>query len=108
MGDTVGACAITPAGKHALAVKPTVNKAAWLDIDGQKDSYGKYDMIVGVLPYNLDITPNGKIAIVNNNGNGGAADGNVDTVSVVHLEANPPRVTGFVVPGDAPPGVAIH
>ena len=78
-----------------------------LDIDGQKVSYGKYDMIVGVFPYNVDITPNGKIAIVNNNGNGGAADGNVDTVSVVDLEANPPRVIDFVVVGDAPEGLAI-
>jgi DNA-binding beta-propeller fold protein YncE len=107
MGDSVATVAITPDGKHALAVKNTANKVAWLDIDGQKVSYDKYDMIVGNFPYNVDITPDGKIAIVNNNGNSGAADGNVDTVAVVDLEASPPRVIDFVVVGDGPEGLAI-
>ncbi len=107
MGDSVATVAITPDGKHAIAVKNTVNKVAWLDIDGQKVTYNKYDMIVGNFPYNVDITPDGKIAIVNNNGNAGAADGNVDTVAIVDLEAMPPRVIDFVVVGDGPEGLAI-
>jgi DNA-binding beta-propeller fold protein YncE len=41
------------------------------------------------------------------NGNAGASDGNVDTVSVVDLEANPPRIIDRVVVGDAPEGLAI-
>jgi DNA-binding beta-propeller fold protein YncE len=107
MGDSVATVAITPDGRHAIAVKNTVNKVAWLDIDGQKVTYNKYDMIVGNFPYNVEITPDGKIAIVNNNGNSGAADGNVDTVSIVDLEASPPRVIDFVVVGDGPEGLAI-
>jgi DNA-binding beta-propeller fold protein YncE len=107
MGDSVATVAITPDGKHAIAVKNTVNKVAWLDIDGQKVTYNKYDMIVGNFPYNVEITPDGKIAIVNNNGNAGAADGNVDTVAIVDLEAMPPRVIDFVVVGDGPEGLAI-
>jgi DNA-binding beta-propeller fold protein YncE len=107
MGDSVAAVAITPDGKHAIAVKNTANKIAWLDIDGQKVTYDKYDMIVGNFPYNVDITPDGKIAIVNNNGNAGAADGNADTVAIVDLEASPPRVIDFVVVGDGPEGLAI-
>lgn len=107
MGDSVATVAITPDGKHAIAVKNTVNKVAWLDIDGQKVTYNKYDMIVGNFPYNVEITPDGKIAIVNNNGNSGAADGNVDTVAIVDLEASPPRVIDFVVVGDGPEGLAI-
>src|SRR6266403_2185054 len=107
MGDSVAAVAITPDGKHAIAVKNTANKVAWLDIDGQKVTYNKYDMIVGNFPYNVEITPNGKIAIVNNNGNSGAADGNVDTVAVIDLEQSPPRVIDFVVVGDGPEGLAI-
>jgi DNA-binding beta-propeller fold protein YncE len=107
MGDSVATVAITPDGKHAIAVKNTANKVAWLDIDGQKVTYNKYDMIVGVYPYNVDITPDGKIAIVNNNGASGSADGNVDTVAIVDLEAMPPRVIDFVVVGDAPEGLAI-
>jgi DNA-binding beta-propeller fold protein YncE len=107
MGDSVAAVAITPDGKHAIAVKNAVNKIAWLDIDGQKVTYNKYDMIVGNFPYNVDITPDGKIAIVNNNGASGSADGNVDTVAVVDLQATPPRVIDFVVVGDGPEGMAI-
>jgi DNA-binding beta-propeller fold protein YncE len=107
MGDSVATVAITPDGKHAIAVKNTANKVAWLDIDGQKVTYNKYDMIVGNFPYNVEITPDGKVAIVNNNGNSGAADGNVDTVAVIDLEASPPRVIDFVVVGDGPEGLAI-
>ena len=37
----------------------------------------------------------------------GASDGHVDTVSVIDLEAEPPRVIDRVVVGDAPEGLAI-
>ena len=40
-------------------------------------------------------------------GNGGSSDGNVDTVSVIDLEANPPRVIDHVTVGDSPEGLAI-
>jgi YVTN family beta-propeller protein len=108
MGDEVAAVAITPDGKRALAAKFPAHKVAVLDIDGQKVTYNsKLDMPVGQWPYNIDITPNGKIAITADNGNSGAPDGHVDTVSVIDLEANPPRVIDRVVVGDAPEGFAI-
>jgi YVTN family beta-propeller protein len=108
MGDEVAAVAITPDGKRALAAKFPVHKVAVLDIDGQKVTYNsKLDMPVGQWPYNIDITPNGKIAITADNGNSGAPDGHVDTASVIDLEANPPRVIDRVVVGDAPEGFAI-
>lgn len=106
-GDSVSAVAITPNGKHALAAKAAANKIALLSIDGQKVSYDKRDLPVGVFPYNLGVTPNGKLAINVNNGAGGGSDGNVDTVSVIDLEANPARVVDYVVIGDAPEGFAI-
>ena len=53
------------------------------------------------------IAPGGHIALVANNGAAGAADGNVDTVSVIDLDASPPRVIDHVVVGDAPEGFAI-
>lgn len=40
-------------------------------------------------------------------GGGGNPDGNVDTVSVIDLAQNPPRVIDHVVVGDAPEGFAI-
>jgi DNA-binding beta-propeller fold protein YncE len=107
MGDSVAAVAISPDGKRAIAVKPVVNKVALLKIDGQKVTYDKVDMVTGVYPYNVDITPNGKLALVANNGFSGGSDGNVDTVSVIDLEADPPHVIDQVMVGDAPEGFAI-
>ncbi len=107
MGEVVAAVAFTPDSKRAFAVKFPGHKIAVLDVEGQKVTYKKYDMPVGLWPYNIDVTPNGKIAITADNGNAGAADGHVDTVSVIDLEADPPRVIDKVVVGDAPEGLAI-
>jgi DNA-binding beta-propeller fold protein YncE len=107
MGEQVAAVAFTPDGKRALAAKFPAHKVALLEVDGQKVTYTKYDMNVGLWPYNIGVTPNGKLAIAANNGNSGAADGQVDTVSVIDLEANPPRVIDHVVVGDGPEGFVI-
>jgi len=107
MGEQVAAVAFTPDGKRALAVTFPGHKAALLEVDGQKVTYTKYDMNVGLWPYNIGVTPNGKLAITANNGAAGNADGHVDTVSIIDLEATPPRVIDHVVVGDAPEGFAI-
>jgi DNA-binding beta-propeller fold protein YncE len=107
MGEQVAHVRFTPDGKRALAAKFPGHKVAMLDVNGEKVTYGKLDLPVGLWPYNLDVTPDGKLAITADNGNAGAADGHVDTVSVIDLEANPPRVIDKVVVGDAPEGFAI-
>ena len=104
------AVAITPDGKRALVVKSGANRIALLDIDGQKVSYAKvdgknYDMASGLTPLNVQITPDGRLGIVNNIG--GGQDGQVDTVAVIDMEATPPRVIDQVVVGDGPEGLAI-
>lgn len=108
MGDSVAAVKFTPNGKRALVVRFPAHKVAVLDVDGTKVTYNKaYDMPAGLWPYNIDVTPNGKIALTADNGNNGAADGHVDTVSVIDVEANPPYVMDKVVVGDSPEGLAI-
>jgi DNA-binding beta-propeller fold protein YncE len=107
MGDEVASVAFTPDGKRALVTKFAAHKIALLAIEGQKVTYAKQDMPVGLWPYNIDVTPNGKIGISADNGNSGAPDGHVDTVSVIDLEREPPRVIDRVVVGDAPEGFAI-
>jgi len=107
MGDEVASVAITRDGKRALATKFPAHKIALLSIDGQKVTYTKHDMPVGLWPYNIDITPDGKIGISADNGNSGAPDGHIDTVSIIDLEHQPPRVIDRVVVGDAPEGFAI-
>ena len=105
--DQVSAVAITPDGKHALAAKAAANKIALLSIDGQKVTYDKRDLPTGIFPYNVSVTPDGKLALTVDNGNGGGSDGNAKTVSVIDLEANPPRVIDHVTVGDSPEGLAI-
>jgi len=106
--DQVSAAAIAPDGKRALAVKSAANKLAVLAIDGEKVSYDKTaDLPAGIFPYNVAITPDGKLAIVADTGNGGSSDGNADTVTVIDLEANPPRVIDHVTVGDSPEGLVI-
>jgi DNA-binding beta-propeller fold protein YncE len=107
MGDVVAAVAIAPDGRRALAAKFPSHKIALLEIDGQTVTYGGHDIPVGLWPYNVAITPDGKLALTADNGASGASDGHVDTVSVIDLEADPPRVIDKVVVGDAPEGLAI-
>jgi DNA-binding beta-propeller fold protein YncE len=105
--DQVSAIAITPDGKHALAAKAAANKVALLSIDGQKVTYDKRDLPTGIFPYNVAVAADGKLALTVDNGNGGGSDGNAKTVSVIDLEANPPRVIDHVTVGDSPEGLAI-
>jgi DNA-binding beta-propeller fold protein YncE len=105
--DQVTHVAIAPDGKRVLVAKSGANKIALMSLADGKLTYDKRDLPVGIFPYNVGITPNGKIAITADNGAGGASDGNIDTVSVIDLEANPVRVIDRVVVGDAPEGFAI-
>ena len=107
IGEQVAHVVFTPDGKRALAGKFPGHKVALLEVDGQKVTYTKRDLAVGLWPYNLDVTPDGRLALTADNGNAGGSDGNVDTVSVIDLEASPARVIDKVVVGDAPEGFAI-
>ena len=107
MGGQVAAVAITPDGSRALAAKFPEHKVALLAIDGQNVTYDGEDIPVGLWPYNVAITPDGTLALTADNGAMGSSDGHVDTVSVIDLEADPPRVIDKVVVGDAPEGLAI-
>jgi len=105
--EQLSTVAIAPNGKLALVTKFASHKVAVLEIDGQKVTYTKYDMAVGLWPYNVQITPDGKLGIAGNNGNSGASDGQIDTAAIIDLEAKPPRVIDQVVVGDGPEGLAV-
>jgi DNA-binding beta-propeller fold protein YncE len=104
------AVAITPDGKRALVTLSAANQVALLDIDGTKVTPvqvgGKpYVMTTGLRPLNIQITPDGKLALVNDIG--GGQDGQVDSVAVIDLTQNPPRVIDQVAVGDGPEGLAM-
>ena len=97
IGEQVAAVVFTPDGRRAFAAKFPNHKVAMLEVNGEKVTYTKYDMPVGLWPYNIDVTPDGRLALTADNGNAGGSDGHVDTVSVIDR----------VVVGDAPEGFAI-
>ncbi|WP_245435654.1 YncE family protein [Microvirga calopogonii] len=105
--DQVAAVAFTPDGRRALAVKFASHKVSVIEIQDGKLAYNKLDLPTGPWPYNVAVAPSGQVALTADNGNAGASDGSVDTVSVVDLEASPPRIVDRVVVGDGPEGLAI-
>ncbi|MCX4166248.1 MULTISPECIES: YncE family protein [Paraburkholderia] len=106
MNDEVTSVAITPDGKRALVAKFLAHKVAVLSIDdGHVQSTG-YEMPAGLFPYTVTVTPDGHTGLA---GNTGKADsnGNVDPVTVMDLQASPPRVVDYVTAGDSVEGLVV-
>nr|ART90352.1 collagen triple helix repeat domain protein [uncultured bacterium] len=99
--------AIAPDGRSALATIQDDHKIAVLTIEGDTVTNVGRDIPVGLYPFNLDITPNGALAIVANSGKGGRSDGNIDTVTVLDLEHDPVHVIDHVTVGDSPEGIVV-
>lgn len=106
MGEQVAAVAISPDGSKAWVVKNTSHKLALLNIDGKKVTPAEFEIPV-LWPYNVDITPDGTLALCSDMGGPGGSSGHVDTVSVIDMEQTPPRVIDRVVVGDGPEGFAV-
>ena len=75
-----------------------------LAIDGAKVESAKRDFAAGLRPYGVDISPDGRIAVVANIGRN---LGDADTVSVIDLLAKPPRVVETVTVGPTPEGIQL-
>jgi DNA-binding beta-propeller fold protein YncE len=104
------AVAITPEGKHALVTLSAANQVALLDIDGNKVTRAQVDgkpyvMTTGLRPLNVQITPDGKLGIVNDIG--GGQDGQADADAIIDMTLNPPRVVDQIMVGDGPEGLAV-
>jgi DNA-binding beta-propeller fold protein YncE len=99
------AVAITPDGKRAFICLNIANRAGVLAIDGRKVTYDKaMDIPVAFNPYNIDITPNGKYAIVSTTG---AGKNNGDTMAVIDATGPHPHTVAVMSPGTGPEGFAI-
>ena len=82
-----------------------VNKVAVLAIDGQTVTYDKtLDIPVGFNPYNVDVSPDGKFAVVSCTGAGGT---NADALVVIDTAGPRPHVVNITTPGNGPEGFAI-
>jgi DNA-binding beta-propeller fold protein YncE len=95
---------ISPDGKLALASRDGDDRISVLAIDGTKVEYTKRDMNAGLRPYGIDIAPSGTFAVVANIGRG---QGDNDTISVIDLQASPPRVVETVTVGQTPEGIKV-
>ena len=105
LGQEAAAIAIAPDGKRAFVALNLASKIGVLEIAGQTVTYDKStDMIVGANPYNIDIAPNGKFAIV---GSTGAGRDNADPLTTIAITGPHPHVTGVTTVGTGPEGMAI-
>ena len=105
MPNEVAAVAITPDGKRAFAVMNLANRVGVLAIDGHAVTYDKaLDIPAGFNPYNLDITPDGKYAVVSATGAGGT---NGDGLTVIDTAGPHPHVAALTTVGSGPEGFAI-
>ena len=95
--------AITPDGRTALVSRDGDSRISVLSIDGLNVQYTKRDIYAGQRPYGLEICAPGNIAVVANIGIG---QGDSDTISVIDLTLNPPRVIDTFNVGQTPEGIA--
>jgi DNA-binding beta-propeller fold protein YncE len=96
--------AIAPDGKSALVTRDADHTLTLLSIDGTKVELAKRDIRAGLRPYGLDIGKSGAVAVVANIGLGG---GDADTISVIDMQAKPPRVVETITVGQTPEGIKL-
>lgn len=98
------AVAFTPDGKRALVTRDGDHKVTVLNVDGAKVELAKRDIHAGLKPYPLEITRDGAWAVTSNIGMG---NGDADTMSLIDLKANPPRVVDTVSVGPTPESIGV-
>jgi len=94
---------ITPDGRRALLTRDGDNQVSILDIDGRKITLNKKTIYAGLKPYGIAISPGGKYAVV---GNLGGGQGDADTISLIDMNIEPPRVIDTVTVGQTPEGIS--
>jgi DNA-binding beta-propeller fold protein YncE len=94
----------TPDGRTALVTRDGDSFISVLKIDGDQVTYTKRDMSAGQRPYGMDISSKGDFAVVANIGRG---SGDSDTVSLIDLKAEPPRVVDTISVGQTPEGIKL-
>jgi DNA-binding beta-propeller fold protein YncE len=94
----------TPDGKRAFVTRDGDHTLSMLKIDGMKVEDAKRDFTAGIRPYGIDIASHGGVAVVANIGRN---LGDSDTVSLIDLRMEPPRVVDTVSVGPTPEGLIL-
>jgi DNA-binding beta-propeller fold protein YncE len=92
----------SPDGKSAFVTRDNDHRIAVLSVDGSKVEATNREIAAGLRPYGLDISAKGEVAVVANIGIGG---GDADTISVIDLKLEPPRVVSTYTVGQTPEGI---
>ncbi len=97
------AVAFTPDGKRALVTLDADNKIVVLSVDGTKVEPTKRVIFAPACGPTVSTSRRkGEVAVVANIGMGG---GDADTISVIDLKLDPPRVVGTYTVGQTPEGI---
>lgn len=91
--------AFTPDGKRALVSRDGDHRVTVLNVDGSAVTVTKRDMYPGQRPDCIDVSAQGDLALVANVGKG---QGDADTISLIDLSVEPPRVVHTVSVGQTP------
>ena len=97
--------AFTPDGRTALVTRNNYSLISFRTVTATTVAYAERDIGAGFKPYGLEVTPDGRLAIVANIGVG--ASGGNDTISVIDLSATPARTVDHITVGIIPEALAI-
>lgn len=96
--------AIAPDGRSALVTRDGDHTVSLLAIDGAKVGLASRDIRPGLRPYAADISRDGRVAVT---ANAGFGNGDIDTVGVIDLRADPPRLVDVIPVGATPEGIKL-
>jgi DNA-binding beta-propeller fold protein YncE len=87
-----------------LATKRGDGKGAVLSVQGDKVTYTKRDVTVGIQPSGMEVFPDGTLAAICVHGN---EDGDNDEITLIDLTRQPFRAVERITVGQTPEGLAI-
>ena len=96
----------TPDGRRALVTRddPAASFVSVLEVDGETVTKTNRDITVGIRPYGMGITADGRWAVVANIGRG---SGDADTVTLINLQREPYLAVDTVAVGPTPEGIQV-
>lgn len=94
----------TPDGRFALVTRDGDFLVTVLRVDGENVTSAGRDITVGIRPYAMGITRDGRWAVT---GNVGRGTGDADTVSLISLTAEPFRTVDTITVGATPEAVQV-